>query len=136
MSTDLTKKNLTDALTAFFQKMGCDVHIVDYTNAASEKAEQATEKNEDTPKTSELLEQLSAKFSQLSAEIDAKVTEWHKEINDLKDQVYQFWNIAKQNEKIAEQKVTRSTEPKKTEQKKTDAEAAGDLLNMVLSFFK
>ena len=136
MSTDLTKKNLTDALTAFFQKMGWDVHVVDYTNAASEEAEQATEKNEDTPKTSELLEQLSAKFSQLSAEIDAKVTEWHKEIDDLKDQVYQLWNIAKQNEKIAEQKVTRSTESKKTEQKKTDAEAAEDLLNMVLSFFK
>lgn len=132
MSEDISKRvsaDLNEALAAFLKNAGYNVTVV-----SSKK----DEPKETEPKTSELLERLSAKFSQLSAEIDKQVTEWHKEIDSLKDQVYHLWNIVKEEEKAAEQKAeaTKPAEPEKPETKKAEVEALEDILNIVLSMLK
>lgn len=149
MSENLTSKNLMEGLTALFNKLGYDVKVITNTPKAEEPEPDypypwhPTNPVKTDPKTSELLERLSAKFSQLSAEIDNRVAEWHKEIDDLKDQVYQLWNIAK----IAEKEQEKEQEPEMPEASKlgkaepdkaktVENTLEEDLVNLVFSLFK
>ena len=129
MSESLASKNLMEGLTALFNKLGYDVKVVTH-------IPEPEKTDEDEVKTSELLEKLSAKFSQLAAEIDNKVTEWHKEIDDLKEQVYQLWNIAKINEKEQEREAIKPAEPAKQPVKEESSEDLSDLLKLVATLLR
>lgn len=151
MSENLASKNLMEGLTTLFNKLGYDVKVITNTPKAEEPEPDypypwhPTNPVRTDPKTSELLERLSAKFSQLSAEIDNRVAEWHKEIDDLKDQVYQLWNIAKIKEKEQEQEkeqepeIPKASKPGKAEPDKAETveDTLGeDLVNLVFSLFR